>query len=50
VLVVATSVACALRRGNLRLLPVLPLVFLTIHAGWGVGMLVELLAGPCRHA
>jgi succinoglycan biosynthesis protein ExoA len=49
VLVVATSVACALRRGNLRLLPVLPLVFLTIHAGWGVGILVELLAGPCRH-
>ena len=43
-----TSAALSLRRRDLRLLPVLPLVFLAIHAGAGAGVWCELLLGPRR--
>lgn len=41
--VLAASAAIAFRPGNHRLLPWLPLVFLTVHLGSGVGALLELL-------
>jgi succinoglycan biosynthesis protein ExoA len=39
--VLAATCAIALRPGNLRLLPYLPLVFLTVHLGSGTGVLTE---------
>jgi succinoglycan biosynthesis protein ExoA len=40
-----TSAGLAVRARDVRLLPWLPLAFLTVHAGAGVGNLLELLAG-----
>jgi succinoglycan biosynthesis protein ExoA len=42
------SLALTVRRRDVRLLPVLPLVFLAIHAGAGAGVWCELLLGPPR--
>jgi polysaccharide deacetylase family protein (PEP-CTERM system associated) len=41
--VMLTSLVLAVRARDVRLLPLLPLAFLTIHAGAGVGVWVELL-------
>ncbi len=41
--VLGTSVALSVKAGDLRLLPWLPLVFLTIHSGAGIGILQEAL-------
>ena len=43
--VALTSVAIAVKARDVRLLPWLPLVFLTIHCGAGTGLLCEALAG-----
>jgi succinoglycan biosynthesis protein ExoA len=40
------SVALCVRERDVRLLPLFPLVFLTIHAGAGAGVWCELLLGP----
>jgi succinoglycan biosynthesis protein ExoA len=40
------SVVLCLRERDVRLLPLFPLVFLTIHAGAGAGVWCELLLGP----
>ena len=40
------SIALCVREREARLLPLLPLVFLTIHVGAGAGMWCELLLGP----
>jgi succinoglycan biosynthesis protein ExoA len=48
VAVVAASLAIALRPGKVRLLPYLPLVFLTVHLGSGTGVLLELIGGLFR--
>lgn len=40
------SLALGVRERDARLLPLLPLVFLTIHAGAGAGVWCELLLGP----
>jgi cellulose synthase/poly-beta-1,6-N-acetylglucosamine synthase-like glycosyltransferase len=42
------SAALAVSRRDVRLLPVLPCIFLAIHAGAGVGVWCELLLGPRR--
>jgi succinoglycan biosynthesis protein ExoA len=42
------SLALSVRLRDARLLPVLPLVFLTIHAGAGAGVWRELLSAPPR--
>jgi succinoglycan biosynthesis protein ExoA len=42
------SAALSMRRREVRLLPILPLVFLAIHAGAGSGVWCELLLGPRR--
>lgn len=47
-LVVAGSVAVAIREGNGRLLAWLPLVFFTIHCAAGAGMLLELSSPRTR--
>src|SRR5262249_38098141 len=44
-LVLAVSTALAWRKRELALLPVLALVFLTVHVGAGVGLLWEALLG-----
>src|SRR5262249_41351463 len=43
--VLATSVATALRNKDLRLAPLLPAVFATVHAGAGAGFWWEALLG-----
>jgi succinoglycan biosynthesis protein ExoA len=43
-----TSASLSLRRRDIRLLPVLPWVFLAIHTGAGTGVWCELLLGPRR--
>ncbi|HTU16661.1 MAG TPA: glycosyltransferase family 2 protein [Gemmataceae bacterium] len=40
------SLALVVRQRDVRLLPLLPLIFLTIHAGAGAGVWCELLLGP----
>jgi succinoglycan biosynthesis protein ExoA len=40
------SLALGVRERDVRLLPLFPLVFLTIHAGAGAGAWCELLLGP----
>lgn len=42
------SIALSVRERNVRLLPLFPLVFVTIHAGAGVGVWREILGGPIR--
>jgi succinoglycan biosynthesis protein ExoA len=44
-LVAMTSVALVWRKGELDLLPLLPLVFGAVHLGAGAGLLLELLTG-----
>jgi succinoglycan biosynthesis protein ExoA len=44
----AASAALSLRQRDPRLLPLIPLVFLTIHAGAGAGVWCELLLGARR--
>jgi succinoglycan biosynthesis protein ExoA len=46
--VLAVSLVIGLRRGNLLLLPWLPLTFVTIHVGAGYGALEEWLCGRPR--
>lgn len=46
--VLLCSLALCRRERDARLLPLLPLVFPTIHAGAGAGVWCELLAGPRR--
>jgi len=49
--ILSTSFTIACQKRDWRLLPRLPLVFITIHAGAGSGILVEALwklLGPCR--
>lgn len=43
--VVGVSVLVAIRAGNVRILPWLPFVFATVHAGAGYGVLAEVVAG-----
>jgi len=45
--VLATSASLALRRREPRFLGWLPMVFLTVHAGSGWGVLAELFGGAC---
>ncbi|GAG21176.1 unnamed protein product [marine sediment metagenome] len=45
-IILLSSLQIALRLGNPRLLPWLPLAFMTIHVGSGVGILCELVVGP----
>jgi succinoglycan biosynthesis protein ExoA len=40
------SLSLCVRQREVRLLPFLPLVFMTIHAGAGAGVWCELLLGP----
>jgi len=40
------SIVLCLRERDVRLLPLFPLIFLTIHLGAGAGMWWELLGGP----
>src|SRR5262245_30324691 len=47
-LVLLASLTTSLWPGHFRLLPWLPLVFVTIHAGSGAGILYELFAGLFR--
>ena len=49
-MVLAGSMAVTWQRRRPALLPLLPLVFLTVHAGAGWGLLREALTGRDRHA
>jgi succinoglycan biosynthesis protein ExoA len=40
------SLVLSVREGDVRLLPIFPLVFLTIHVGAGAGVWCEMLLGP----